>query len=74
MSDRERVIGTVYYIRATPVFASSRWRFEITTDGATGPVVVLASQGTYEKPEGAIEVGRRTARTMTDQRRRDLGR
>lgn len=69
---RERVIGTVYYVRATPVFMSTRWRFEITTDGVHGPIVALMSQGTYETAEKAVASGRRTARTLADRLRRDF--
>ncbi len=61
-----------YAVRAEPVFGSDRWRWVITSEGATGSVVVASSQGTYANVNAAKLAGGGYARAMVRQLRKDF--
>lgn len=73
-AERVPATGTHYFVHAEPIFGSPRWRFVISADGATGPVVVTASSGTYTRAEAARAAGVSYAHKMARQLRKDLAR
>ena len=70
--ERDAIRGTAYFVHAEPVFGSARWRYVITANGATGPVLVSSSTGTYERAETAKAVGVATAHALAKKLRADL--
>lgn len=67
------VQGTPYFVAASPIFGSTRWRFEITAKGAGDRfVLVTASRASYATEALALDNGEQYARAMQKKLAEDL--